>query len=180
MWLTINNNKQERKIMEILKYNETFLKGKAVKVLDENGGNLGIMPFDIAFKKAENDGLNLILVNKDCIPPICKCINWGKYEYEQKKKRKINIKANNIKSKEIELTYKIASNDLDTKVNKVLEWVSKGYRIKVSMRIPFRENNNMNTGVDIMKGLMEKVKFSYPNAKQEMNIDGGEIKVLIE
>lgn len=166
--------------MEPLKINENSLRGKSVKILDENGTNIGIMPFDIAFKKAENSGLNLILVNKDCNPPICKCINWGKHLYEQNKKKKQNMKANNIKSKELELTYKIASNDLETKTNKVLEWVSKGYRIMIFMRIPFRENVNMNIGVGIMKNLMETIKSSYPNAKQEIKIDGGEIKISIE
>lgn len=166
--------------MEVLKNNDTVLKGKVVKVLDEKGNMLGMMPFDIAFQKAEYSGLNLILVNKDCIPPICKCINYGKHVYEQNKKKKENQKTNNVKTKEIELTYKIASNDLETKINKILECVSKGHNVKVKMCFKKREEMNVSMGMEIMQSIMERVKTKYPTSKQSITKDVGEIKIIIE
>lgn len=166
--------------MEVLKNNEQVLMGRAVKVLSEEGENLGIMPFEIAFQKAEYSGLNLILVNKDSVPPICKCINWGKHQYEQNKKKKENMKSNVTKIKEIKLAYKIATNDLETKTNKILECVSKGHKVKILMQISKREEVNMTIGVDIMKGIMERVKTDYPTVKQSLNVEKGEIKVFIE
>lgn len=112
---------------EAIPYNE-------MRVIDENGENLGVMNKADALALAKERELDLVVYAAQANPPVCKIVEWDAFKYHIKKKEK-EIKKNQkiIKVKEIKISPKIASFDLDRKVEKILEIVNKGDQVKITI-----------------------------------------------
>lgn len=104
-----------------------------MRVIDENGENLGVLSKNEALQKAREAGLDLVLVSPDANPPVAKIIDWSKFKYEQTKKAK-SSKGHQVKNKEWWFKPNIADNDMLIKVNRIIEFVSKGNTAKLTIR----------------------------------------------
>ena len=111
------------------------IRDREVRVIGEDGEQLGIMSPRDAMKLAEEAGVDLVKIAPTAKPPVCKIVDYGKFKYEQTRKEKeAKKKQKVIDVKEIRLSPNIDTNDLNTKVNAARKFLSKGDKVKVTLR----------------------------------------------
>jgi translation initiation factor IF-3 len=117
-----------------------FIKAKEVRVIAEDGTQMGILNIFAAIDLAKSKGLDLVQVTEKVDPPICKITNYGKYLYSlQKKERKIKVKTKITKLKEIQLGFNIAAGDIETKAKQAEKFLADGDKVKIGMILKGRE-----------------------------------------
>ena len=127
------------------------IRDKEVRVIGENGEQLGIMSAKEAQKLAEDAGLDLVKIAPTAKPPVCKIVDYGKFRYEQTRKEKeAKKKQRVIEVKEIRLSPNIDTNDLNTKVNAARKFLTKGDKVKITLRFRGREMAHMNNSKHIL------------------------------
>jgi translation initiation factor IF-3 len=110
------------------------IRAKEVRVLSENGENIGILPIREALAKAQEAGLDLIEVSPNANPPVCKITDYGKFKYEQKKKDKeVKSKARVTETKEAQVKIGTSQNDMGIKASKIASWLREGHRVKIDL-----------------------------------------------
>ncbi|MCQ2540618.1 MAG: translation initiation factor IF-3 [Acetatifactor sp.] len=134
------------------------IRDKEIRLIGEDGEQLGIMSAKEALKLAEDAGLDLVKIAPTAKPPVCKIVDYGKYKYEQlRKEKEAKKKQKVVEIKEIRLTPNIDTNDLNTKVNAAKKFISKGDRVKVTLRFRGREMAHMNTSKHILDEFAESL-----------------------
>lgn len=114
-------------------YNE-YIKFPSVRVIDNDGKNLGVMQTQDAIKYAKQKGLDLVVIAPAANPPVCKVIDLAQYKYQLQKKEKEKRKSQRkTKIKEVKFSPKIAQGDLDRKIGKINELTQEGYTVKVTI-----------------------------------------------
>ena len=147
----------EGKTISDLMINEQ-IRDKEVRVIGEEGQQLGIMSSREALALAEDAGLDLIKIAPTAKPPVCKIADYGKFRYEQARKEKeAKKKQKVIEVKEIRLSPNIDTNDLNTKSNNARKFLSKGDKVKVSLRFRGREMAHMNSSKHILDDFAESL-----------------------
>lgn len=117
-----------------------FIKAQEVRVIAEDGTQMGIMNIFAAIELAKSKGLDLVQVTEKVEPPICKITNYGKYLYSlQKKERKIKVNTKITKLKEIQLGFNIAPGDIETKAKQAEKFLKEGDKVKVALYLRGRE-----------------------------------------
>jgi len=111
-----------------------------VRVIDEEGNQLGIYPIQDALRLAFEKGLDLVEVAPNAVPPVCRLLDFGKFQFEKQKKDREARKAQKIiEMKEIHLRPRTGEHDLDTKVRQALSFLEEGSKVKVTVRFRGRE-----------------------------------------
>lgn len=127
------------------------IRDREVRVIGENGEQLGVMSTRDALKLAEEAGVDLVKIAPTAKPPVCKIVDYGKFKYEQTRKEKeAKKKQKTVEIKEIRLSPNIDTNDLNTKVNAARKFISKGDRVKITLRFRGREMAHMNNSKHIL------------------------------
>ena len=145
----------EGKTISDLLINEQ-IRDKEVRVIGEEGEQLGIMSIKEAMALAEEAGVDLIKIAPTAKPPVCKIADYGKYKYEQMRREKeAKKKQKVIDIKEIRLSPNIDTNDLNTKANAARKFLTKGDKVKVSLRFRGREMAHMNSSKHILDDFAE-------------------------
>lgn len=127
------------------------IRDKEVRVIGENGEQLGIMSSREAMRLAEEAGVDLVKIAPTAKPPVCKIVDYGKFKYEQTRKEKeAKKKQKVIDVKEIRLSPNIDTNDLNTKVSAARKFLSKGDKVKITLRFRGREMAHMNNSKHIL------------------------------
>ena len=110
-----------------------------MRVIEQNGKNLGVISKDEALRLAKEAGLDLIEVSATVNPPICKIADYGKHAYEMsKKKKEVKAKQINSETKNIQLSVEIGENDLNVKAKRAAEWIKDGHRVKIELQLKGR------------------------------------------
>ena len=116
------------------------IRDREIRLIGENGEQLGIMPTREAQAMADAAGLDLVKINPKAQPPVCKIIDYGKFRYEQTRREKeARKKQKTVEVKEVRMSPNIDSNDLNTKVAAARKFIEKGNKVKVSIRFRGRE-----------------------------------------
>ncbi len=132
------------------------IRDKEVRVIGEDGEQLGIMSSRDAQKLADEAGLDLVKIAPTAKPPVCKIVDYGKYRYEQARREKeAKKKQKTIVIKEIRLSPNIDTNDLNTKVNAAKKFITKGDKVKVTLRFRGREMGHMASSKHILDDFAE-------------------------
>ncbi len=127
------------------------IKDKEVRVVGEDGEQLGVMSAKDAQKMAEDAGLDLVKIAPTAKPPVCKIVDYGKYKYElARKEKEARKKQKVIEIKEIRLTPNIDINDLNTKIQAARKFISKGDKVKITLRFRGREMAHMGASKHIL------------------------------
>lgn len=107
---------------------------KSVQVISSDGQNLGVMPTEQALQIASNDGLDLVEINANNVPPIVKIMDYGKFKYDQKKRASEARKnQKTVEMKEVWIRPFIEENDLNIKMKKVFEFLDNGNKVKIAV-----------------------------------------------
>ena len=135
------------------------IRDKEVRVIGEEGQQLGIMSSRDAMKLAKDAGLDLVKIAPTAKPPVCKIVDYGKFRYEQARREKeAKKKQKVIEVKELRLSPNIDTNDLNTKVNYARKFLEKGDKVKVTLRFRGREMAHMGASKHILDDFAENLK----------------------
>ena len=135
------------------------IRDKEVRLIGENGEQLGIMSAKDAYKMARDAELDLVKIAPAAKPPVCKIIDYGKYKYEMiRKEKEAKKKQKTIEVKEVRLSPNIDTNDLKTKVNAARKFLSKGDRVKVTLRFRGREMAHMSSSKHVLDDFADMLK----------------------
>ena len=121
------------------------IRDREVRLIGENGEQLGIMSAKDAYKMARDAELDLVKIAPTAKPPVCKIIDYGKYKYEMiRKEKEAKKKQKIIEVKEVRLSPNIDTNDLNTKISAARKFIEKGNKVKITLRFRGREMAHMN------------------------------------
>jgi translation initiation factor IF-3 len=139
------------------RYNE-FIVSPKVRVIDENGENLGVMLTAEAMEQAASVGLDLVEVSPNADPPVAKYLDVGKYKYEAQKKANAARKSQKTQEiKEIKMRPNIDDHDLDVKMKKVFSFIDEGDKVKITLRFRGREMSHQQLGLALLQRVAEIV-----------------------
>ena len=122
---------------------------KEVRVIGEEGQQLGVMALRDALNMAKDAGVDLVMVSPSANPPVCRIVDYGKFKYEQLRREK--------EVKEVRLSPNIDVNDLNTKCNSARKFIEKGNKVKVSLRFRGREMAHIDSTKHILEDFAEKL-----------------------
>ena len=135
------------------------IRDREIRLIGEDGEQLGIMSARDAMKLAREADLDLVKIAPNAKPPVCKIVDYGKYRYEQARREKeAKKKQRTMEVKEIRLSPNIDVNDLNTNANQARKFLSKGDRVKVSLRFRGRELAHINYSKQILDSFYEKLE----------------------
>jgi len=110
-----------------------------LRVIMEDGSNLGVLSFKDALDKAREAGMDLIEISPKAVPPVAKIMDYGKFQYTENKKLKVaKTKAHTVEIKNIQIKVGTGDHDLELKAKKASEWLKEGNRIKIDLFLPGR------------------------------------------
>jgi translation initiation factor IF-3 len=139
------------------RYNE-FISVPKVRVIDENGDNLGVLITREAIEQAAEVGLDLVEVSPNADPPVCKFLDIGKFKYEAQKKANLARKTQRTQEiKEIKMRPNIDDHDYDTKMKKVHDFIGEGDKVKITLRFRGRELSHQQLGMALLQRVAENV-----------------------
>ncbi|WP_030540186.1 translation initiation factor IF-3 [Sphingobium sp. DC-2] len=139
------------------RYNE-FITVPKVRVIDDEGENLGVMYTQEAMERAFEIGLDLVEVSPTADPPVCKFLDIGKYKYEAQKKANLARKTQRTQEiKEIKMRPNIDDHDYDTKMKKVHDFIGEGDKVKITLRFRGRELSHQQLGMQLLQRVAENV-----------------------
>ena len=128
------------------------IRDREVRLIDENGEQLGVMPTHKALSLAEERGLDLAKIQPTAKPPVCKLLDYDKYRYEQSRRERENRKNQRVVSlKEVQLSATIEENDILTKAKMATRFLQEGDKVKVSIRFRGRQITHADIGMKIMQ-----------------------------
>ena len=134
------------------------IRDKEVRLIGADGEQIGIVSSKEAQKIADEAGLDLVKIAPNAKPPVCKVIDYGKYRYELARKEKdAKKKQKTVELKEIRLSPNIEANDLNTKMNAARKFISKGDKVKITLRFRGREMAHMNNSKHILDDFAENL-----------------------
>ena len=123
-----------------------------MRLIDERGENAGVMPIAQALGRAEQAGLDLVEIAPQADPPVCKILDFGKYKYEeQKRKAEARKKQKVIDIKEIKMRPSIDDHDYDIKMRSVVKFLGEGDKVKVTLRFRGRELVHQELGMKVLE-----------------------------
>jgi translation initiation factor IF-3 len=157
------------------------IKAGSVLVIGPNGEQVGVKPLKDALILANYAGLDLVLMNANGNPPVCKIMDYNKYRYERNKKEKENMKrqkANMSETKEFRLSPVIDVGDFNTKINQVTKYLKKGAKIKVTIRFKGRQMAHTEIGRDVMLKFANELS-EISQITDEPNLDGRTMTMML-
>ena len=135
------------------------IRDREVRVIDENGDQLGVMSIQQALALAEERGLDLAKIQPSARPPVCKLLDYDKYRYEQAKRERENRKNQRVvEIKEVQLSATIEENDVNTKAKMAIKFLEGGDKVKVSIRFRGRQITHSEIGKKVMDDFADRCK----------------------
>ncbi len=148
-------------------------------MINVDGQQLGIMDREKALESAQQEGYDLVEVAPNADPPVCRIMDFGKYQYQQKKKKQeAKKKQSKIQVKEIKLRPKTDENDLQTKVRHIRRFIGEGDRCKVSVFFRGREMAHKDRGSELLKKVID-LTSDVAKVEQEPQYEGRSMHVLL-
>lgn len=157
------------------------IRAKEVMVIGPNGEQLGIKNIKDALTLATYAGFDLVLINQNGNPPVCKIMDYNKFKYENKKKQKENMKKQretNLELKEYRLSVSIDVHDFNTRVNQAVKYLEKGHRVKASIRFKGREMAHTDLGKQVLVRFSEALN-EVSEIEQKPLLDGRNMTMIL-
>lgn len=155
------------------------IKAKQVRLIDADNENRGVVSIKEALAAAEEAGLDLIEISPQANPPVCKILDYGKYRYEQQKKKneaKKNQKV--VEIKELKLRPVIEVHDYEVKLKQAKKFLEQGNKVKFTMRFKGRELSANDMGKQIMAQIVEDLE-ACSRVDSEMKLEGRQMMMIL-
>ena len=157
------------------------IRAKEVMVIGPNGEQLGIKSIKDAITLSTYAGFDLVMINPNGNPPVCKVMDYNKFKYQNKKKKKENIKKQreaNLEMKEYRLSVSIDIHDFNTRVNNSSKYLKKGHRVKASIRFRGREMAHTELGKEVLLRFAEALN-NVADIEQKPVLDGRNMTMIL-
>lgn len=129
-----------------------------IRVVDQEGKMLGVIPTSEAQRLALEAGLDLVEVAPNERPPVCRIMDYGKFKYEQKKKHSSAVKTHQVQLKEIRLRPKTGDHDIEFKVKQAREFLSHKDKVKFNVQFKGRENAHHDRGKEMLAAIIDSLQ----------------------
>jgi translation initiation factor IF-3 len=150
-----------------------------VRVIDEEGNQLGVMPTANALRMAQERGFDLVEVAPTASPPVTRLLDYGQFKYEQARKEKeARRHQKSVEFKEVRLRVKIGKGDFDTKVKRAIRFLSEGDRVKVAVQFRGREVSHAYIGRDLLDRFAEQVA-EYGSVDRAPVLEGRSMSMVL-
>ena len=151
-----------------------------VQVISSDGSNLGAMPLNKAIELAKQEELDLIEISPNANPPVCKIMDMGKYKYDlQKKANQAKKKQKIVSLKEIKLRPGTEAHDYNFKIKNARKFISKGDKVKFTVRFKGREMQHTNLGKDLMNRIVDETK-DIGRVESQPKFEGRQMVMIIQ
>ena len=155
------------------------IRDREVRVVDQNGEQLGVMPIKQALEMAEEMQLDLVKIAPQARPPVCKIMDYGKYRFEQsKKEREFRKNQKVITVKEVRLSATIEDHDIDVKLKNAIKFLKEGNKVKATIRFRGRQITHSEIGRQVMTDFAERIK-EYGTIDKAPMIEGRNMSMFI-
>lgn len=155
------------------------IKVTEVRLVDEEGKMVGVVPIMQALKMSQEAGLDLVEVSPNVKPPVCKIANFGKMRYElQKKASDAKKKQKVVETKEIKMSFNIGKGDYDVKVKHTQKFIEKGNKVKVSIKMRGREITHLEIAKEMMNNLIKDTE-NFAKPEFEPKLEGMQMIVIL-
>ena len=155
------------------------IRDREVRVVDQNGEQLGVMSSRDALALAEERQLDLVKIAPQARPPVCKLMDYGKYRFEQsKKEREFRKNQKVITVKEVRLSATIEDHDIDVKFKNAVKFLKEGNKVKVTIRFRGRQITHSEIGRQVMNEFAERIK-EYGTVDKAPQIEGRNMSMFI-
>lgn len=150
-----------------------------LRIIDENGNQVGVMDTRDALQKAKDVDLDLVEVSPNANPPVARIVDWGKYNYQKTKQQQQSRKKNkNLDIKQIRFGLKIGDNDLDIKLKKVRAFLEAGHKVKITAFYRGREMAHKEIGYDLLDKVVHKIE-DIAVVEQDPQFSGKYLSILV-
>jgi translation initiation factor IF-3 len=152
---------------------------REVRLIDETGQNVGVVPTIDARQRAFDAGLDLVEVSPDAVPPVCKILDFGKYKYqEQKKAAEARKNQKVVEIKEIKMRPGIDDHDYDVKMRSIKRFFDEGDKVKITLRFRGREMAHTELGMDVLKRVKVDVE-AIAKVESEPRFEGRQMVMIL-
>ena len=172
--MTEHNINTSKKNFDVL---NSAISSESVTVIDKDGNNLGVMSRDAAIEVAQSDDLDLVLVGRQEVNPVCRIMDYSKKRYDQKRKKQQN-KQTKTQLKEIKMRPVIDIGDYKIKLKKMTQFLEAGHRVKVLIRFRGRELMHQDLGEDLVERLLKDLA-DLIQVEQVPKLEGKQIIFVI-
>lgn len=156
-----------------------YIKAKEVRVIDPEGNQMGIIPLSRALSAAAEFGLDLVEVSPNADPPVCKIMDYGRYKYEQTKKKQVaKKKQSTFQIKEIKVRPKTGEHDLQVKIGHIRKFLERKDKVKVSVLFRGREITLAERGMELLARISHEVE-DITHVEQEPKFEGRIIVMVL-
>jgi translation initiation factor IF-3 len=167
-----NNSRDLTKTNERIRFPE-------IRVIDSEGEQLGIITPKEALARAQEQGLDLVLVSETAKPPVCKIMDYGKYKYEQDKKLKeAKKKQHNADVKEVKMRYKIEEHDYNVRVKNAIRFLKSGDKVKATISFRGREIQHSRLAEDLLRQMAKDLE-EYAEVQQFPKREGRNMMMML-
>lgn len=155
------------------------IRAERLRVIGQNGEQLGIMSPSEALKVAEEAGVDLIEISPNADPPVVKVVDWGKYQYQKMKEQQKNKKHSKaVELKQMRMGLKIGANDLEIKLRKIRSFLEAGHKVKILIMFRGREMAHQELGFEMMKRIIAQLEADAI-LEQNPQINGRNLSIVI-
>ena len=149
------------------------IRAKEVRLIDQNGENLGVVETVKALKMAYDADLDLVLISPNQVPPVAKILNYGKYKYElDKKAKEAKKKQHTVEVKEVKIRYKIDTHDYQVRIKSIQKFIAQGNKVKVVIMMRGREMQHSNLAFDLANRFTEDLKDEPLTIEKQPMLEG--------
>jgi translation initiation factor IF-3 len=150
-----------------------------VRVVDEDGGQLGVMPTNEALRLAQEKGYDLVEVAPMAVPPVARLLDYGQYKYElTKREKEAKRRQRAVTFKEIRLKPQIGQQDLETKVRRAIQFLEEGDRVKVAVQFRGRQLTHAHLGRDLLTKVSDLVRDHGVVERQPL-LEGRSMSIIV-
>ncbi len=155
------------------------IRDREVRVISRTGEMLGVMSAREALRLAEDEGLDLVKISPNAVPPVCKIMDYGKFKFEQAKKEKENRRNQKVvELKEVQLSMTIDVGDLNVKAKQATKFLEQGNKVKVSIRLRGRQMAHANLARDVIMNFCETLK-EISVIEKPLNLEGRNLILIL-
>ncbi len=155
------------------------IEAASVRVIDENGDQIGVLPLNEAVVRAESAGLDLVLMAANASPPVCRIMDYGKYKYQASKKANAARKKQHVMQvKEVKVRASTDQHDLEVKMKRARKFLEDGNKVKLSMRFRGREMVYASRGAEQLKQIAGQLK-DLGKVENMPNLEGRQMVMVL-
>ncbi|MCT4661689.1 MAG: translation initiation factor IF-3 [Tissierellales bacterium] len=155
------------------------IRDREVRLIDDEGNQLGVVPGKEAQRLANEKKLDLVKVSPNAKPPVCKILDYGKYKYDlAKKEKEAKKKQKTVNVKEIRMTPRTDNHDIEVKANNASKFLSKGDKVKVTVRFRGREMGHTDIGFDVLNKFAERVS-EISDVEKKAKLEGRNMTMVL-